>query len=259
MHNSKEPYAVITDASSGIGYELAQCFARDKISLLISARDESKLNQAAEALRMAGAPNVEAVPVDLGVPQGAPKLFQAAQQKEFEVEYLVANAGAGVYGDFFRKTDLYEETRMIQLNVVSVVQLTKLFGQLMIQRGSGKILITSSVTAKAVSPHLTVYSATKAFTHTFAEGLANEAKGSGVTVTSLLPDAVETNFFKAAHMEDTNIGSAKKADPAQVAAIGYQAMKKGEDYVIAPPKSRVTAAIASLLPESFVAEKAKAK
>lgn len=113
------------------------------------------------------------------------------------------------------------------------------------ERGSGKILITSSVTAKATSPNLTVYSATRALLHTLAEDLHGELKGTGVTVTALLPDATETNFFHRAGMDETNIGSAKKADPAEIARAGYKAMMEGDDQVVAPPKSKLTAAIAT--------------
>jgi short-subunit dehydrogenase len=129
----------------------------------------------------------------------------------------------------------------------------------MIERGSGRILITSSVAAKATSPNLTVYSATKAFLHTFAEGLHGELKETGVTVTALLPDATETNFFHRAGMDETNIGSSKKADPAEVATAGYKAMMAGDDQVVAPTKSKITTAIASVLPDSFVSDKAKAQ
>lgn len=251
--------ALVTGASSGIGFELARCFARDGHGLIIAARHEDKLARAAEALRMDGAARVEAVPVDLSKPDGPAKLFQAVQQLGLEVEFLANNAGRGVFGDFTRETDLYDELAMIQLNAISVLHLTKLFAKPMVERGSGRILITSSLTARAVSPNLTDYSATKAFSHALAEGLANELKGTGVTVTSLLPDATETNFFKAAGMGETTIGTAPKANPADVAAAGYEAMMKGQDHVTAPTKSRITAAIASVLPESFVTSKAKAQ
>jgi short-subunit dehydrogenase len=128
-----------------------------------------------------------------------------------------------------------------------------------VERGSGKILVTSSLTAKATSPNLTVYSATKVFLHSFVEGLRVELKDTGVTATALMPDATETNFFHRAGMDDTAIGSAPKADPEDVARAGYKAMMKGEDHLVAPTKSKITAAIASVLPDRFVPEKAKAQ
>ena len=251
--------ALVTGASSGIGFELAKCFAEDGHSLIIAAEDQEGLDRAAGALQLAGAQKVETVMVDLSRPDGGPKLFEAIQKLGLEVEFLVNNAGIGVFGDFVRQTDMGDELRMVQLNIIAPLHLTKLFGRKMVERGSGKILITSSVTAKATSPNLTVYSATKAFLHTFAEGLYGELKDTGVTVTALLPDATETNFFHRAGMDETAIGSGKKADPAEVAKAGYKAMMAGDDQVVAPTKSKLTAALANVLPDRFVAGQAKAE
>jgi short-subunit dehydrogenase len=259
MPDQGSSFALVTGASSGIGFELARCFAQDGYPLIIAARHEEGLNRAAEALRMEGAPRVESVPVDLSKPDGPPKLFQAVHKLGLDLEFLVNNAGVGVFGDFARDTDLHDELSMIQLNLVSVVHLTKLFVRPMVERGSGKILITSSVTSEAMSPNLTVYSATKAFGHTFAEALGSELKDTGVTVTALLPDATETAFFKRAGAADTAIGQSKKADPAEIAAAGYQAMMDGANHVVAPTQSKLTAALARVLPDRFVADKAKAQ
>ena len=252
-------FALITGGSSGIGFQLARCFAKDKHPIILAARGEDRLKQASEALRTEGAPRVETISVDLSKSDGPAKLFQAVHQLGVQVEYLVNDAGVGVFGDFVRMTDLSDELSMIQLNVVATVQLTKLFAPAMVERRSGRILNLSSITSKAPSPNLAIYSATKAFNQVFSEAIANELKDTGVTVTALMPDLVGTNFFQQAGMADTAVGKSEKADPAQVAEIGYRAMMKGEDHVIAPPKSRLTAALASVLPESFITEKAKAK
>lgn len=167
-------------------------------------------------------------------------------------DFLVNNAGRGVYGDFVRETDLDAELRMIQLNVVSVVQLTKRFAREMVARRSGRILITSSIAALAPRPKLDVYSATKAFDFAFAEALANELKDTGVTVTALLPAETGFEFFERAAMQDTPTGRAKKADPADVARAGYSAMMKGSDHVITPFTAKMRAALTSVLPESMI-------
>lgn len=143
-------------------------------------------------------------------------------------------------------------------NVVSTVHLTKLFARHMVERGSGRILITSSIAALAPSPKLSVYSATKAFDYAFAEALANELKDSGVTVTALLPNQTETGFFARADMQDSAIGQSKKSDPADVAKAGYTAMMKGKDHVAAPFATKITAALTSVLPASLVTAQARA-
>lgn len=250
--------ALVTGASSGIGYEIAQCFARDGHPLILVAEDEQGLSRAAEALRMAGAPRVETVTVDLSIPAGAPQLFEQVQQLELDPGFLVLNAGVGVHGDFLRETDLYAELRMIQLNLTSVVHAAKLFGRPMAERGRGKILITSSMAAIGPSPKLAVYSGTKAFLHAFVEALRDEIADTGVTVTALMPDATETNFFERAGAGDSQMGQAKKADPAQVAQAGYQAMMKGKDHVVTPGGSKIMAAVAKVLPDRLVAHQARA-
>lgn len=256
---SKPPEpALVTGASSGIGYELAQCFARDGHPLIIAAEDAQGLSRAAEALRMAGSPRVEVVPVDLSTPAGAPQLFAQVQQLDLQPGFVVLNAGMGVHGDFLRETDLYAELRMIQLNLTSVVHAAKLFGRPLVERGQGKILITSSLAAIGPSPKLAVYSGTKAFLHAFAEALRDEVADTDITVTALMPDATETNFFDRAGAGDSQMAQGKKADAAQVAQAGYQAMMKGKDHVVAPAGSKIMAAVAKVLPDRLVAHQARA-
>jgi short-subunit dehydrogenase len=225
--------ALVTGASSGIGLELARCFARDGHRLLLVAEEEAPLQEAAEMLRQAGSPWVETVAVDLARPDGPDEVRAAAENIGALPDFLVNNAGIGVHGDFARETPWADELRLIQLNVIAMVRLTKLFAGDMVARGSGRILTTSSVAAIAPSPLQSVYSASKAFDYAFAEGIANELAHTGVTVTALLPDATETDFFARAGMEDTKLGQASKADPADIAKAGYDAMMKGKDHVIA--------------------------
>jgi short-subunit dehydrogenase len=177
-----------------------------------------------------------------------------------EPDFLVNNAGVGVFGNFALETDFQSEAAMIQLNIVSLVQLTKLYARDMVQRGSGRILLTSSVAAVAPTPNLAVYCGTKAFVYAFAEAIADELKETGVTVTALMPDATETRFFERAGMEETELGRAGKASPANVAAVGYRAMMRGTDHVLAPPFiANVHAALAALFPKRMVTAGSRVK
>ena len=247
--------ALVTGASSGRGLEIARCFVKHGHRLIITSDDGPELEQATRQLRTAGPTEVAAVMADLADPRvlnGCTRACAAATP-----DFLVNNAGRGVYGDFARETDLDAEPRMIQLNVVSVVHLTKRFAPEMVARGSGRILITSSVAALAPTPKLDVYSATKAFEFAFAEAIANELNDTGVSVTALLPAETETRFFERAGMADTSIGRSEKADPADIARAGYDAMMKGTDHVIAPFTARVRAALTSVLPESMITAMAR--
>jgi short-subunit dehydrogenase len=178
-----------------------------------------------------------------------------------EIDALVNNAGVGVFGEFGEETDLNDELAMIQLNVVSVVHLTKLFLPLMIKRGSGKILITASIVAITSNPLLTVYAGTKAFDYIFAEGLRDEVKDKGITVTALLPGGTNTNFFKRARMEDTELWKHRDslADPVDVAKEAFKALMDNKDHVIAGFKNKVQAAIADVMPKEMTAHNERPK
>jgi short-subunit dehydrogenase len=151
-----------------------------------------------------------------------------------------------------------DEFRLIQRNVIAMVRLTKLFAGKMVARASGRILITSSVAAIAPSPLQSVYSASKAFDYAFAEGIANELAHTGVTVTALLREATDTEFFVRAGMEDTKLGQASKSDPADIAKAGYDAIMKGKDHVIAPLRAKLKAGPTAVMPERVVAGMAQA-
>lgn len=251
-------FALITGASSGIGLELARCFVADGHDVVIAADDAHDLEEAASSLRAMGSAQVEAIPLDLARDGAARELYAAVRSRGIAPDYLVANAGVGVYGDFARETDLERELSMIRLNVISTVEITKLFARDMVNRGHGRILITASVAALAPSPKLAVYSATKAFDFAFAEAIANELKDTGVTVTALMPDATDTDFFERADAENSAIGQAEKTDPATIAKAGYTAMMKGSDHVVAPFTARMKLALVSVIPESLVTRMARA-
>jgi uncharacterized protein len=246
-----KPLALVTGASSGIGYELAKQFAEHGYDLVIAA-EEARITRAAEELRAMGA-SVDSVQVDLATYEGVERLYSTARAHGTP-DAVAINAGIGVGGDFTEQTDLRKELRLIDLNVKSTVHLAKLAARDMAARGSGKILITSSVAATMPAPYEAVYAASKAFDASFAEGLRGELKDKGVTVTALLPGATDTPFFEKAGMTDTKLGQSKKDDPADVARDGYDALIAGKDQVVAGSlKNKLQAAAGRVLPNEATA------
>jgi short-subunit dehydrogenase len=248
---SNRQLAVITGASSGIGFELArECIEHD-FDVIICAEDEG-IHQAAQHLSATGAV-VEAVRCDLATYEGCEKLVAAIDQMQRPIDALMLNAGVGVSGSFVQ-TELDEELRMIGLNCTAIVHLSKRLVPRMVNRGRGRILITSSVAATSPAPFLAVYGATKAFDLSFAEALRFELKDTGVTVTALQPGATDTEFFERADMENTKVAQSKKDDPADVARKGFEAMMDGKDKVIvAGLKSKLEGIAGEVLPETVKA------
>jgi uncharacterized protein len=249
--SDRHPFAVVTGASSGIGFELAKVFAEHGYDLLICAEDEG-IEAAADSLRELGA-SVDALRVDLADGEGADLLYERMQQTG-PVDAIAINAGVGVGGPFL-ETDLDDEINLINLNVVSVVHLTKHVVRDMVERGEGRILFTSSIAAEMPAPFEAVYGASKAFVQSFAEALRNELKDTNVVVTALQPGPTDTNFFHRAGMDDTRVGAGKKDDPAEVARQGFEALMKGKDHVVAGSlKNKVQSTMAQVLPETTTAQ-----
>jgi uncharacterized protein len=171
------------------------------------------------------------------------------------VDAIAINAGVGVGGDFARETDLKDELNLINLNVVSTVHLAKRIVKDMVANGKGRILFTSSIAALMPAPFEAVYAASKAFVHSFAEGIRNELKDTGVTVTSLMPGPTDTNFFDRAGMDDTKVAQDKKDDPSEVAKQGFEALMAGKDSVIAGSlKTKIMGMGSRFMPETVSAE-----
>jgi len=224
-------FAVITGASSGIGYELAKVFAKNGFDLLICAEDKG-IYDACNALRAMNV-NVDVCLADLSTYEGVEMLNAAIQGSGRHIDAVCMNAGFGVGGSF-AKTDLTRELQMVRLNIDALVHLTKrLLPVLFAQKGGSKILYTSSIAGTMPGPYYAVYAATKAFVQSFAEAIRFEVKDKGITVTALQPGATDTNFFARANMLDTPAGKAKKDDPAVVAKEGYEALMAGRDHVVA--------------------------
>jgi short-subunit dehydrogenase len=254
MDNSTtRPLAVVTGASSGIGYELAKQFAENGFDLLVTAEDQG-IEAAARSLEGLGA-SVLSIKSDLATYEGVEALYNRIRSMGRPVEAIAINAGVGVGGDFTNQTDLKAELNLINLNVTSTVHLAKRVLPDMRSRGQGRVLFTSSIAAQTPAPFEAVYAASKAFVYNFAESLRNELKDTGVTVTALLPGPTETNFFHRAGMDDTKVGASEKADPADVAREGYEALMEGKDQVVAGMfKTKVQSVLAEVTPETVKAE-----
>lgn len=247
-------FAVITGASSGIGFELAkQCIAND-FDVLVCAED-SGITDAASRLQANGG-MAQAVVADLATKDGVEELARAIESMERPVDALLLNAGVGVGGSFL-DTDLERELRMIALNCNHTVHLAKLVLPLMVRRGQGRVLMTGSVVSTSPNPFQAVYGATKAFVMSFGEALRYELKDTGVTVTVLQPGATETDFFERADLMDTKVGQAEKDDPALVAKNGFEAMIAGKDSVLGGGiKSKAEGLLNEVLPETVKAAQA---
>jgi short-subunit dehydrogenase len=245
--SSRRRLAVVTGASSGIGLELARQFAEHDFDLLIAAEDAG-IRTAAESLRSAGG-MVEGVQVDLATREGVDRLYERMQSLGRPVDSVAINAGVGVGGPFI-DIDLEEELRLINLNVTSVVQLSKHVLRDMVSRGQGRVLYTSSIAGDMPAPFMALYGASKAFELSFAEALRNELKDTGVSITVLQPGPTDTNFFSRAGMEDTKVATGKKDDPADVAKQGFEALMAGKDHIVAGSlKNRIQDAAAQVMPE----------
>jgi short-subunit dehydrogenase len=241
--------ALITGASGGIGYELAKLFARDSYNLVLVARSADKLAQLASELEKAYQIRATVVAIDLSQQNGPDQVFAVTQNAGIEVDVLVNNAGFGQFG-FYVETDLQEELGQIQLNIVSLTHLTKLYVRPMVERRHGRILNVASTAAFQPGPLMAVYYATKAYVLSFSEALSNELRGTGVTVTCLCPGPTATEFVKRASMD---MMKTPYMDAKTVAEIGYRAMLKGRPTVIAGKMNWLVAQSTRLAPRAWTA------
>jgi short-subunit dehydrogenase len=248
------PFAIVTGASAGIGYELAALCATNGYDLLVAA-DEPAINTAAEAFRALGA-SVDAVQADLATTAGVDALYAAAKGRS--IDALLANAGHGL-GHGFLDQDFDEVRHVIDTNITGTIYLIQKVGRDMRARGSGRILITGSVAGFMPGTYHAVYNGTKAFVDSFSFALRAELKGSGVTVTCLMPGPTDTEFFERANMLDTKVAQDPKDDPADVAKAGFDAMMRGDGDVVTGWKNKVQTTIANVTPAGVLAEMHRGK
>ena len=246
MSNGK--LAIVTGASTGIGFEIAHLAAQDGYDLLIVA-DEPLINNAADDLKAHGT-QVTSVEADLATFEGNDALLAAANGRPIDI--LVANAGRGL-GRAFVDQDVADWRRVIDTNVTGTTYLLSKVATAMKARNAGKILITGSIAGLMPGSYNAVYNGTKAYLDSFSYALREELKDTEISVTVLMPGPTETEFFDRANMMDTKVGTAKKEDPAATAKHGWDAMNSGAGHVVSGWKNKVQAAVSHVLPDSVLA------
>jgi short-subunit dehydrogenase len=247
--DGQRPLAIVTGASSGIGLHLALEAASRGYDLILAA--DEPLTDAEANARALGA-QVESVVCDLATSEGVEKLYGKARGRK--VDALLANAGRGL-GKGFLDQDFREVQQVVNTNITGTIDLIQRVARDMRGASRGKILITGSIAGFMPGTFQAVYNGTKAFLDSFAYALRNELKDTGVTVTCLMPGATDTDFFERADLLDTKVGADDhKADPADVARAGFQAMEDGEGGVVAGLSNKLRVALANIMPNSMLAE-----
>lgn len=242
--------AIVTGASTGIGFELAHIAAQDGYDLIVVA-DEPLIEASAHAFDRHGT-RVQAVQADLSTTQGVDQLLDAAQGRQIDV--LCANAGIGTGGAFLDQ-DVATWRHSIDTNVTGTLYLLQKVLKAMVARDDGKILVTGSIAGYIPGSFNAVYNATKAFIDNFTEAVRNEIKDvEGVTLTTLMPGPTDTEFFARADLLDTKVGQQQKADPAKVARDGWEALLAGKGHVVSGLKNKLQVAGAGVVPQSVLAE-----
>jgi uncharacterized protein len=241
---------LITGASSGIGLELARIFAAEKYRLVLSARSVEPMEKLAAEFRATGV-EVDVIPADLANADEPKRLFDEIIQRGITIDILVNNAGFGTHGKFW-EIDPAQELALLQVNVVSLVHLTRLFLPGMVERRRGKILNVASTAGFQPGPLMANYYASKAYVVSFSEAIANELRGKGVTVTALCPGPTVTNFQKRAGIENSALFQVAGLSAEAVALAGYDAMMRGKRICIPGMKNRLLATLGKLVPKPLL-------
>ena len=245
--------AVVTGASSGIGYNLAKVFAENGFDLVIASAGE-RLEKAETDFRAMGV-QVTAVHADLASYEGVDTFWKAVEAVGRPVDAIAINAGVGV-GGLFAETELAKEINLVRLNVEGTVHVAKHAVKHMVANRAGKILFTASIVSEMIAPREAVYAASKAFDLSFAKSLRAELEGTGVTVTALQPGPVDTDFFHRADMDDTQVGTKgkKESEPYDVAKQGFEALMSGDKHVYAASlTTKIEGAVANFVPDAVKA------
>jgi short-subunit dehydrogenase len=242
---------LITGASSGIGLELAKCFAADKSKLILVARNTAALEKLADELRHAHQIEVVVLTADLAKPESAREIFEQTGRAGITVDVLVNNAGFGLH-DAFAKLPLPRQLEIIQVNVTALVALTGLFLPGMIQRKRGGVLNVGSVAGFMPGPHMAIYFATKAFVQSFTEALSVELSGSGVAISVLCPGPTESNFSKVARGERGREFKSAKMPTDVVAIAGHRAFRRNQCICVPGATNKILVAVPRIMPRSIV-------
>ncbi|ADR21867.1 short-chain dehydrogenase [Marivirga tractuosa] len=244
--------ALITGASSGIGMELAKIHAQKGDNLVLVARSEQKLNDLKKELESQYKITATVIALDLSNPEAAHQLFDLTEKDNIQVDYLINNAG---FGDFeeFQKSDLNKAMQMIDLNTKSLTILSKLYLDGMVERKSGRIMQLASTASFQPGPLMAVYYATKHYVLAFSEAIAEELKGSGVTVTALCPGPTSSGFQNAADLGESKLVKDKKLPTsAEVARYGYKSMMNGKRVAIHGFQNKMMAFSVRFTPRNWV-------
>jgi short-subunit dehydrogenase len=244
--------ALITGASNGIGLELAKIHASKGGNLVLVARNKSKLDELKKELENQYNVSVYIIGKDLSVFNSAQEVYDETYKQNIKIDYLINNAGFGDFG-MFVDSDWNKELQMINLNITTLTQFTKLYLQDMVKHRSGKIMNVASTAAFQPGPIMAVYFATKAYVLSFSEAVNNEVSDKGVTVTTLCPGATESGFQAAAAMEESNLVKGRKLPTSkEVAEYGYAAMLKGKTVAIHGLMNWILANSVRFTPRSLV-------
>jgi len=245
------PRALVTGASGGLGAEMARDLARRGSSLILTARSRVPMEALARELSGARGVSVRVLPEDLSVAGAANRLADRIESEGLEVDLLVNNAGFGQWGPWL-ELDAREETGMIRLNVEALTSLTRRFAPAMVARGRGRILNVASTAAFVPGPGMSVYYATKAYVLSFSEALAEELRGTGVTVTCLCPGPTPTGFQARLGASASGRTGVAEVAPDRVARAGIDGALHGRRLVIPGLVNRVTPLLPRFLPRRWV-------
>ncbi len=239
--------ALITGASAGIGRALTEEFAANGHDVVLVARREQRLQSLATHVAETYNVTAHVVSTDLASQEARENLYAETTAREIDIDILVNNVGIGTQGSFL-ENDLDRELMQVELNVVTPTHLTHLYGRDMIARGRGGILNVASTAAWFPGPFMTVYYASKSYLKLFSEGLADELRSRGVTVTALCPGPVDTEFQERAENQDTPLGKGPMQDVDAVATHGYAGLQNGETVIVTGWKYRVLTRLSNILP-----------
>lgn len=248
--------ALVTGASSGIGYELSKLLAKDGYRLVLVARNQERLDRAAEELKEEYGVPVTVFAQDLAMATAPQQIWQFIKEQNLSLDILINNAGFGSYG-VFAESSFTNNLDMIMTNIVALTQLTHLFLPI-ITGNQGKIMNVASIAAMQPLPDMAIYAATKAYVLSFSEAIAEELRETGVTVTALCPGVIQTGFQKTSNMENSKIVQKPGLTAAQAALIGYQGMLQGKPVVVPGLKEKVMTALVNLVPRRTIARLSRA-
>ncbi len=245
--------ALITGASSGIGWELAKLFAQNGYDLVLSARNEAKLNELAADLAARYGVKCRVLVQDLAQPQAPREIFGQLQREAISIDVLINNAGFGSWGRF-DQADLQQQMDMLQVNIAALTHLTRLFLPEMVQRDSGKIMNVASTAAFQPGPMTAVYYASKAYVLSFTEALASELQGTGVMVTAFCPGLTRTNFHRRAGLENIGLQRLMLMEAPQAARLAYRGLTRNRRVVVPGWQNKLVPIVNRLLPRRWVTD-----